>query len=312
MTPLLKLSGLCKEYASRGRRIRAISDIDLEVNPGETLGLVGESGCGKTTLVRCALLLLEPTSGSVEFDGENLLRLGPSALRHKRREFQMIFQDASAALDPRMTVREILLEPYQANALGTTEERENWVRNLLEAVALDRELEQRRPAVLSGGQQQRVGIARALASKPRLLVADEPVSALDASVQAQVLNLLAGLQRRFGLTLVLISHSLAVVHYLCTRVAVMYLGRIVEEASAESFFSGPRHPYSRLLMASTPGLGRNVTAIGPAGEIPSPVEPPAGCCFHPRCPQALERCRISAPPLTGEQGSSKVACFLYT
>jgi peptide/nickel transport system ATP-binding protein len=314
MVPLLKIRGLSREFGAGRRRVRAISDIDLEVYTGETLGLVGESGCGKTTLARCALRLLEPSSGSVEFDGQNLLTLAPGVLRGKRREFQFIFQDALAALDPRMTVREILLEPYEAHALGSRREREGWVRNLMEAVALDGEFAGRRPAALSGGQQQRVGIARALALKPRLLIADEPVSALDASVQAQILNLLADLQKRFGLTLILISHSLAVVHYLCTRVAVMYLGRIVEEASAETFFREPRHPYSRLLLASMPGLDleRAATSVSPAGELPSPSNPPPGCTFHPRCPHVFDRCRALAPPMAAQQGSAKVACFLYT
>jgi peptide/nickel transport system ATP-binding protein len=213
-----------------------------------------------------------------------------------------------------MTVREILLEPYEAHGLGTRAEREEWVSSLLKAVALDPALASRRPAALSGGQQQRVGIARALALKPRLLIADEPVSALDASVQAQILNLLVDLQKRFGLTLILISHSLAVVHYLCTRVVVMYLGRVVEEDSAERFYRGPRHPYSRMLLASIPGQGanRSIVSIPLRAELLSPGQIPGGCAFYSRCPEAFERCRTSAPPLAVQDANSSVACFLYT
>jgi len=314
MVPLLRLERLCREFGSGRGRIRALADIDLEVCPGETLGIVGESGCGKTTLARCAVRLLEPTSGTIEFDGQDLRRLAPSALRRKRREFQFVFQDALASLNPRMTVREILLEPYQAHVLGRREERKEWVSGLLRAVALDDGLADRHPGDLSGGQQQRVGLARALALRPRLLIADEPVSSLDASVQAQILNLLADLQKSFGLTLILISHSLAVVHYLCTRVVVMYLGRIVEDAPAEVFFDRPRHPYSRLLLATSPGLapGQSVPSVTPAGEIPSPSSPPPGCPFHPRCPQVLERCRSLRPQLAAEENRARVACFLYT
>jgi len=225
-----------------------------------------------------------------------------------------VFQDAVASLDPRMTVREILLEPYQAHVLGSREERKEWVSGLLRAVALDDGLADRLPGELSGGQQQRVGIARALALKPRLLIADEPVSSLDASVQAQILNLLADLQKSFGLTLILISHSLAVVHYLCTRVVVMYLGRIVEDAPAEVFFDRPRHPYSRLLLATSPGLaaGQPVPSVTPGGEIPSPSSPPSGCPFHPRCPQVFGRCRTRRPQLAEVENRARVACFLYT
>lgn len=314
MKALLRLGGLNMEYGTGSGRRRVLSDIDLEIYPGETVGLVGESGCGKTTLARCALRLLEPTSGSIEFDGQDLLDLSHSALRRKRREFQLIFQDAPAALDPRMTVQEILLEPYEAHGLGTRAEREEWVGRLMEAVALDPALASRRPAALSGGQQQRVGIARALALKPRLLIADEPVSALDASVQAQILNLLVDLQRRFGLTLILIAHSLAVVHYLCTRVVVMYRGRVVEEDTAARFYQGPRHPYSQMLLASIPGQGanRSIVATPVRAEVPPPGQIPGGCAFHPRCPAAFERCRTSAPPLVLQDDKSSVACFLYT
>jgi oligopeptide/dipeptide ABC transporter ATP-binding protein len=303
---------LGKTFGPARSPIRVLTDIDLEVQPGDTLGIVGESSCGKTTLARCALRLLEPDSGTVEFDGIDLLQLPREELRRKRREFQIVFQDAASSLDPRMTVGQILSEPFEAHGLGTRKERSIWVGDLLDLVALDRALAGQVPGRLSGGQQQRVGIARALALKPRLLVADEPVSALDASVQAQILNLLADLQRRLGLTMILISHSLAVVRYLCNRVIVMYCGRIVEEAAADAFFREPRHPYSRMLLASTPGLSPEPNASGAIrGDLPSPSNPPPGCAFHPRCPLAFEKCRSDTPVLTTEPGS-RVACFLYT
>jgi oligopeptide/dipeptide ABC transporter ATP-binding protein len=318
VAPLLSIKGLCKEFRAgslwAARRVRALDHVNLEVNSGETLGLVGESGCGKTTLARCILRLTEPSSGSVCFDGSDLSLLSPEVLRQKRREFQIIFQDPFASLDPNLTIRQILFEPYEVHHLGTRRERQQWIEELADAVSLDRVLLRRRPASLSGGQQQRVGIARALALKPRLLVADEPVSALDASVQAQILNLLADLQRRFGLTLVLISHSLQVTHYICSRIVVMYLGRIVEEATAAEFFARAKHPYSELLLRSMPALEVSGTRppLTSPGEIPKATAPPAGCAFHPRCPHAQTRCREEIPELTPCGPSSKVACFLYT
>jgi peptide/nickel transport system ATP-binding protein/oligopeptide transport system ATP-binding protein len=315
MIPLLEIRGLISDFRIHdrgGRRyLQAVRGVDMRVYPGEIVGLVGESGCGKSTLARCALRLLEPTSGSVFFDGTDMLRLPPASLRRRRREFQMIFQDPLASLDPRMTVGASLEEPFLAHGLGSREQRRLWVKELMESVALDHELAARVPGMLSGGQQQRAAIARALALKPRLVVADEPVSALDASVQLQILNQLAELQRRLGMGLLLISHSLAVVHYLCSRVLVMYLGKIVEESAAEQFFAQPDHPYSRLLLDSMPrGFGRERRSV-PAGEIPSPADPPPGCAFHPRCPQALPRCSRESPGLLDRGAGRRVACFLY-
>src|SRR5438093_1760090 len=319
MTPLLlKAEGLRKEFRikARGKVVffPAVDGVDLDIHLGETVGLVGESGCGETTLARCLLRLVEPTSGSIQFDRTDLRALSPESLRRKRREFQFIFQDSFASLDPRMTIHQILSEPFEVQGVGTRKEREIWIHEVMDAVGLDPGLTGRRPSLLSGGQQQRVAIARALALRPRFLIADEPVSALDASVQAQVLNLLADLQKLYGLTLLLISHSLAVVHYLATRVAVMYLGRIVEEAPSEDFFRSPKHPYSQALVASMPVL-KPGTRWDPArlpGEIPSPVNPPSGCHFHPRCPQVMERCRRQYPNLVSISESRKVACFLYS
>jgi oligopeptide/dipeptide ABC transporter ATP-binding protein len=313
MQPLLSLRSLSRSFRRNGREIRAVDGVDLEVFPGEAVGLIGESGCGKSTLARCAVSLILPTSGSVWFDGENLAAMSASRLRLKRREFQMIFQDPFLSLDPRMSVGSILEEPFAAHGIGTRAERHRSIDGLLEAVALDRSVLGRHPAEISGGQQQRVAIARALALKPRLIVADEPVSALDASVQAQMLNLLAEVRKRYGLTLILISHSLPVVHYLCDRVAVMYLGRLVEENPAEDFFRAPLHPYGELLLQSMPVLDPAArTRNEVRGDIPSILNPPPGCAFHPRCGRALPGCASAVPKLLQLKNNAKAACFLYT
>jgi peptide/nickel transport system ATP-binding protein len=317
MAPILEVRGLQKSFGTgllqKGRSVRALAGVDLRIEQGETLGVVGESSCGKTTLARCALLLLMPDSGSVYFDGCDLLRLSPAELRARRSEFQMVFQDPFSSLDPRMTVSEVLAEPFDIQKRSKGHSRDGRVLELLEVVALDRSLLGRRPSELSGGQQQRIAIARALALKPRLLVADEPISALDASVRAQILNLLGSLRQSLGLTLILISHSLSAVQYLCTRVAVMYLGRIVEEAPAADFFRGPLHPYSQALLESVPIMNPEQGGKKPvlAGDVPSPAAPPPGCAFHPRCPRAFARCREESPALRSSQ-AGKVACFLYT
>jgi oligopeptide/dipeptide ABC transporter ATP-binding protein len=312
MEPLLRLAEIRKYYRKNRRQVRAVDGVDLEVQAGEAVGLVGESGCGKSTLARCAVRLIEPTSGTVHFDGVPLHSLSAAELRKKRRDFQIIFQDAYVSLDPRMDIRSILGQPFEAHDVGTRAERNRRIGELLEAVALDGSVLDRYPGQLSGGQQQRVVIARALALKPRLLIADEPVSALDASVQAQILNLLADIRKRYGLTLLLISHSLPVVNYLCERVAVMYLGRIVEESAAGPFFGSPRHPYSELLLQSMPNLNSKFPTRIAAGDIPSVTYPPAGCTFHLRCPRALTTCARESPTLVALKSGEKVACFLYT
>jgi oligopeptide/dipeptide ABC transporter ATP-binding protein len=318
--PILEIQKLCKDFHSGGigresvrGSLRAIDAVDMKVHRGEIRGIVGESGSGKTTLARCSLRLLEPTSGSVHFDGQNLAFLSPSALRAKRREFQMVFQDPYASLNPAMTVEELILEPFRIHKIGTYEIQMQHLRELLDATSLSESLIKRRPSELSGGQQQRVGIARALALKPRLLIADEPVSSLDASVQAQILNLLADLKTKFTLTLILISHSLCVIHYLCARISVMYHGRVVEEAPAAIFFKKPRHPYSKLLldtMLIPETFQRNSTLL-PGPSVPLSLSIPPGCAFHPRCPHAFAMCREQIPSLKELQPEEKVACFLY-
>ncbi len=317
IVPLLKTRGLCKDYPSGGlwgESVRAVDNVDLEVDPGEIRGVVGESGSGKTTLARCSLRLLEPSGGSVYFDGQDLSTLTPASLRERRREFQMIFQDPYASLNPAMTVEEIILEPLQVHNIGFPENRDDYLRELLDAVSLNAALINRRPGELSGGQQQRVGIARGLALKPRLLIADEPVSALDASVQVQILNLLADLKKHYAFTLILISHSLYAVHYLCGRISVMYRGRIVEEAPAAVIFEKPKHPYSRVLLDSIPVLDplqRSHTR--PAAEsILHPTDNRACCSFHPHCPRAFPLCKERIPRLIEVSPGEKVACFLYS
>lgn len=315
-SPLLKIRGLCKDFPRgglRGESMHALIDVDMDVQAGDICGVVGESGSGKTTLARCSLRLLEPSRGTVEFDGRDLAALSPAALRARRREFQMVFQNPFVSLNSSMTVGDILLEPLRIHGIGTPESRLQRIRGLLEDVALSKSLMPRRPAELSGGQQQRIGIARALALKPRLLVADEPTSALDVSVQAQILNLLADLKSRYGLTLMLISHSLYAVHYLCTRVSVMYRGRIVEESPAAGFFKDPKHPYSRLLLDSMPVLDPSKQNRGRRASDGSARlwRSLPGCPFRPRCPKAFAACGDRVPPLTEISPNEKVACFLY-
>jgi oligopeptide/dipeptide ABC transporter ATP-binding protein len=262
-------------------------------------------------LARCSLRLIEPSSGTVLFDGVDLASLNSEELRRKRQEFQMVFQDPYGSLNPAMSVEEIILEPLLIHGIGTPEDRKDRLRELMAAVSLDKALAKRRPGELSGGQQQRVGIARGLALRPRLLIADEPVSSLDVSVQAQVLNLLSDLKRRYGLTLILISHSLYVIHYLCTHVSVMYRGRIVEEAASGVFFKSSKHPYSRALMESMPSLdpsiGRSATSLREA----DPRTTPAGCAFYPLCPDRTPICSEQAPRLKEVAPGERVSCWRF-
>jgi oligopeptide transport system ATP-binding protein len=303
MTALLELRDVVKHFPVRdalGRRagaVHAVDGVSLSVAEGEVLAIVGESGCGKSTLGRVMLRLIEPDSGSVRFAGEDLASLSPAALRARRRDMQIIFQDPFGSLDPRMTVAQAIAEPLRLHRLVPRAEEAARVAELLRRVGLRPENAGRWPHEFSGGQRQRIAIARALASNPRLIIGDEPVSALDVSVQAQVINLLRDLIRDLRLTFVLVSHDLGVVRHVADRVAVMYLGRIVEEGPAEQVLGAPRHPYTRALVAAMPGAQTKTPPL--EGDVPSPIAPPSGCRFHTRCAFAAERCRAETPRLEG-------------
>jgi oligopeptide/dipeptide ABC transporter ATP-binding protein len=307
---LLELDDLQKHFPvrdalGRGRgAVRAVDGVSLAVAEGSVLAIVGESGCGKSTLGRLALRLIEADRGAIRFAGEDLGRLSAAALRARRRDMQLIFQDPFASLDPRMTVEDAVAEPLILHRIVPKARIRDRVAEMLARVGLRPELARRWPHEFSGGQRQRIAIARALASQPRLVIGDEPVSALDVSVQAQVVNLLQDLIRELGLTFVLISHDLGIVRHIADRVAVMYLGRIVEEGPAASLFASPRHPYTRALLAAVPGQGMASPPL--EGDVPSPIAPPPGCRFHTRCPYAAERCRIEVPLLEG--AAHRAAC----
>ena len=293
--------------------VRAVDDVSLTVAAGETVGLVGESGCGKTTLGRAILRLVEPTGGTIRFAGEDITRLRGAALRERRRQFQMIFQDPFSSLNPRLTVGESIGEALDLHRLTPTREAPRQrIGDLLAGVGLDAAHAERFPHEFSGGQRQRIGIARALAVEPRLIVCDEPVSALDVSVQAQVVNLLQDLQRDRGLAYLFISHDLAVVEHLSHRIVVMYLGRVVETGPAKDLCRTPRHPYTQALISAVPVVDPDAKRqrIVLAGDVPSPIHPPGGCPFHPRCPVAEARCRTEVPPLRESAGDRLVACHL--
>ena len=322
MSPLVSAVGLTKTYAITGgaflRRqttaLRAVDGVDLDIMPGETLGLVGESGCGKSTLGRTLIRLIEPTGGTILFDGTDITALDMRAMRPKRRAMQIIFQDPYGALNPRMSVEDIVMEPLVIHGARADAATRALVADMLRLVRLPQRAASRFPHEFSGGQRQRIGIARALALKPRFVVCDEPVSALDVSVQAQIVNLLQDLQAELGLTYLFIAHDLSVVKHISDRVAVMYLGKIVEIAEKRTIYAAPQHPYTQALIAAVPvlrpqdrGRGRRTRL---AGEIPSALNPPAGCHFHTRCPHVMPICRTQEPLLRTTAIGHQVACHL--
>jgi peptide/nickel transport system ATP-binding protein len=323
---LMSVTGLTKHFpVTRGiifrhrvGLVRSVDDVSFEVTRGETLGIVGESGCGKTTTARMLVRLLEPTAGQIIFDGRDITHLRSGAMRPLRREVQMIFQDPYSSLNPRHTVGAIVGAPWRLQKVKTEQGTKRSVQELLELVGLNPEHYNRYPHEFSGGQRQRIGIARTLALRPKLIVADEPVSALDVSIQAQVINLLADLQEELGLTYVIIAHDLSVIRHICDRVAVMYLGNLVELASRDELYERPRHPYTVALMSAVPrpepvprtgeGLKERRERIRLTGDVPSPLNPPPACRFHTRCWKAQEVCRTVPPPLEEMAPGHVVAC----
>ena len=319
MTDLVVAAELSKHYEARGpggKRVvlRAVDDVDVAIRRNEILALVGESGCGKSTLGRSLLLLERPTAGRVRFDGRDLLMLSSDALRRLRRRMQVIFQHPHNSLDPRVPVGKAIRDPLDIHGIGTVAERRERVTELLAVVGLDPDHAGRFPHQLSGGQAQRVAIARALALSPDFIVADEPVSSLDVSIQAQILNLLADLRETLGLTYLFIAHNLAVVEHFSTRVAVMYLGRIVEVAPRAALYDRPLHPYTQGLLASVPVPDPDAPRRPPVlvGEVPSPIDPPSGCRFRTRCPFVMDVCAEVVPPLAEVQPDHLVACHLHS
>ncbi|MEN8650771.1 dipeptide ABC transporter ATP-binding protein [Streptomyces sp. 21So2-11] len=317
--PLLKVSGLVKHFPIKKGllqrqvgAVQAVDGLDFDVRPGETLGIVGESGCGKSTMGRLITRLLEPTSGKIEFEGQDITHLGTAKMRPLRRDVQMIFQDPYSSLNPRHTVGTIISAPFKLQGIEPTGGVRKEVQALLDRVGLNPEHYNRYPHEFSGGQRQRIGIARALALKPKLVVADEPVSALDVSIQAQVVNLLDDLQQEMGLTYVIIAHDLSVIRHVSDRIAVMYLGKIVEIADRKALYESPMHPYSKALLSAVPvpdprSKGKRERILL-TGDVPSPISPPSGCRFHTRCWKATEVCKTTEPPLVALKAGHQVAC----
>ena len=318
--PILKLEGLKKHFNTttggafnkQKAVLKAVDGIDLEVAPGETIGLVGESGCGKTTAGRTILKLYEPTDGKIIFDGEDITNLSAAKMKPYRRQMQMIFQDPYASLNPRQTIGTIIANMFDIQGITPPGGVENEVRGLMERVGLNPEHINRYPHEFSGGQRQRIGVARAIALKPKLIVADEPVSALDVSIQAQVVNLLEDLQNEFNLSYIFVAHDLSVVQHISDRVVVMYLGKVMEQADKVDLFNKPRHPYTKALLSAVPVAdpieGRKRERIMLQGDLPSPINPPSGCVFNTRCWKATDKCRTEVPQLLEIAPKHKVAC----
>jgi peptide/nickel transport system ATP-binding protein/oligopeptide transport system ATP-binding protein len=315
---IVKVQNLVKHYPVRGgvfRRVvdwvQAVDDVSFTIREGETLGLVGESGCGKSTVGRTLLHLLEPTSGTVEFDGMNVFELSKQEMKSKRRDMQIIFQDPYASLNPRKPISDSIMAGLKIHKIGTKRERDEIVMDMLRRVGLESYHAHRYPHEFSGGQRQRIGIARAIVLRPKFIICDEPVSALDVSIQSQVLNLLQDLQQEFGLTYLFIAHNLSVVEHISDRVAVMYLGKIVELAPRHDLYDNPLHPYTQALISAIPIPKPNLERerIILQGEVPSPMNPPSGCRFHPRCPVAMEKCSAEAPEFHEYRPDHWVACF---
>ncbi|MBV9217403.1 MAG: dipeptide ABC transporter ATP-binding protein [Acidobacteria bacterium] len=312
-SPLLETRGLVKHFPVENSDdvVRAVDGVSFGIDEGETLGLVGESGCGKSTVGRCLLRLIEPTGGEIVFEGRNILPLSHSEMRSLRREMQMIFQDPYASLNPRLSIRSIISEPLKIHGIGNKREQNERVADLLKRVGLDPKYADRYPHEFSGGQRQRIGIARALALNPKLIVCDEPVSALDVSVQAQVVNLLEDLQDELGLTYLFISHGLAVVEHISDRVAVMYLGKIMEICDAAELYSKPLHPYTKALLSAipVPDPRHKRARIVLQGDVPTPIDPPSGCRFRTRCPWAIAACAETVPELRELAPGHFAACI---
>ncbi len=318
-TPLLEVTDLVKHFAVRGGILRrrvgtvhAVDGVSFSLQPGETLGMVGKSGCGKSTVARSVLRLVEPTSGSIRLNGVDVTRLGKAEMRPHRRSMQIVFQDPFASLNPRMTAGDIVGEPLSVHGLASGQQKQERVAELFQQVGLRAEQMQNYPHQFSGGQRQRICIARALALGPDLIVCDEPVSALDVSIQAQVINLLIDLQRKHNFSYLFIAHDLAVVAHISHRVAVMYLGRIVEIADKADLFANPRHPYTQALLASVPVANPKTKRLQPMvdGDVPSPINPPSGCTFHTRCRYVMDRCKVERPALADAGAKHQVACWL--
>lgn len=313
---ILEVKDLKKHFLIKGKKsmsVKAVDGVNFGIKQGETFGLVGESGCGKSTVARLIIKLYKNTCGEIVFDGKDITKLRKNEMKSFRRDMQMVFQDPYASLNPRMTVERTLIDPLNIHGIGTPEERKKRVLELLEVVGLDKRYAKRYPHEFSGGQRQRIGIARALALNPKFIILDEAVSALDVSIQSQIINLLQELQQIYKLTYLFISHDLSVIEYMCDTIGVMYLGKVVETGTKDDIFRNQKHPYTQALLSAIPSLDidNKKKAIILKGDLPSPSNPPPGCSFHTRCREATEVCRLEAPPTVTIDGAHAVSCHLY-